>query len=60
MSQREFPNVTASEDEVRDYLNDLRDSAETNMFGAGAYLERDLDMNRTEAREALMWWMGQF
>jgi len=60
MSQREFPNCTASEDEVRDYLNDLRDSGDTNMFGAGAYLERDLDMNRTEAKQALMWWMEQF
>jgi len=56
MSQREFPNCTASEDEVRDYLNDLRDSGDTNMFGAGAYLERDL----TEAKQALMWWMEQF
>jgi len=56
----EFPNVTASEDEVRDYLNDLRDSGDTNMFGAGPYLERDLDMSRTEARASLMWWMGQY
>jgi len=59
-TQSEFPNVSASEDEVREYLNDLRESGATNMFGAGAYLERDLEMNRTEANEALMWWMEQF
>jgi len=56
----EFPNVTASEDEVRGYLNNLRESGTINMFGAGEYLERDLDMSRTEARASLMWWMEQF
>jgi len=59
-TQPEFPNVSVGEDEARNYLNNLRESGETNMFGAGAYLERDLDMNSTEAKEVLMWWMEQF
>lgn len=46
-----------SEEEVFDYLDALRDSGETNMFGATAYLMRDLYMNRHEAREWLMKWM---
>ncbi len=59
MSQREFPNCTASEEEVIDFLDDLRDSGTTNMFGATPYLEQGLDMNAKEAKEALLWWMEQ-
>jgi hypothetical protein len=40
-----------------DYLNDLRDSGETNMFGAGAYLEAEFGIDRREARKILMEWM---
>lgn len=28
-------------DEMLEYLDDLRDSGETNMFGAGSYLEEE-------------------
>jgi len=33
----EYPNVSVSEDDARDYLNTLRDSGATNMFGAAPY-----------------------
>lgn len=42
------------------YLDDLRESGETNMFGAAAYLQRDFDMTPKEAREWLVKWMGNF
>lgn len=47
-------------DEVLEYLDDLRDSGETNMFGAGAYLEASFGYKRDEARAALLYWMHTF
>lgn len=59
--KKEFPShIDVSEDDIRDYLNTLRESGATNMFGAGPYLERDFGLNRFDARAALTWWMGQF
>ena len=42
------------------YLDKLRDSGVTNMFGAGEYLEQEFDMDRNRAREVLQAWMDQF
>ena len=55
-------NVTenVSENEYFSYLNDLRDSGQTNMFGAGEYLERDFNLDKREAREILTRWMRSF
>lgn len=43
-----------------EYLDDLRQSGVVNMFGAGAYLQRDWDLSRTEAHEVLKQWMDTF
>ena len=43
-----------------DYLVELRDSGETNMFGAAPYLERRFGLSRTEARNILVQWMESF
>ena len=43
--------------EYFDYLNELRDSGDTNMLGAGAYLEAEFDLDRREAKTILMAWM---
>jgi hypothetical protein len=40
--------------EVVEYLHDLRDSGEINMFGAAPYLIRDFGMARNQAREITM------
>ena len=45
---------------IFDYLDKLRESGVTNMFGAGSYLERDFNMTKREAREALIAWMDAF
>ena len=50
----------ASEDTMFTYLEGLRQSGVTNMFGAGPYLEREFDLNRNEAREVLMSWMKSY
>ena len=50
----------ATEDTMFTYLEGLRQSGVTNMFGAGPYLEREFDLNRNEAREVLMSWMKSY
>tara|TARA_R110000803_G_scaffold153090_1_gene218004 strand:+ start:926 stop:1078 length:153 start_codon:yes stop_codon:yes gene_type:complete len=47
-------------EEQRDYLNELRESGETNMFGASSYLEQEFDLEKHEAREVLAVWMATF
>jgi hypothetical protein len=39
------------------FLNNLRDSGVTNMFGAAPYLQEEFDLSRQEAREILAEWM---
>lgn len=46
--------------EIKNYLDELRDSGATNMFGAGAYLEAAFGMSKNEARKALVEWMENF
>jgi len=46
--------------EIHEFLIELRDSGETNMFGAGAYLEHEFGMTRREAKAALLDWMQSF
>jgi hypothetical protein len=42
------------------YLNVLRDSGVTNMFGASPYLQEEFGLSRREAKEVLMSWMKSF
>ena len=41
-----------------DFLIDLRDSAETNMMAAGGYLQEQFGLDKHEAKEYLLYWMG--
>lgn len=47
-------------DEVLEYLDELRDSGVTNMFGAAPYIEMTFGYDRNEARTALLYWMHTF
>jgi len=47
-------------DEVYLYLEQLRESGETNMFGAGVYLEKHFELPKREARGYLADWMKQY
>jgi hypothetical protein len=49
-----------SDQEYFSYLDYLRDSGKTNMFGAGAYLQKDFGLDKREAREILVKWMRSF
>ena len=41
-----------------EFLNRLRESGETNMFGAAPYLACGFDITRREASKILMEWMS--
>ena len=56
-------NTTFTVEELADhfdYLDELRDSGETNMWGAGAYLQREQGLDRKEASSVLGMWMETF
>ena len=42
------------------YLDALRESGVVNMFGAGAYLEDQFGLSKSEARTILIAWMEQY
>tara|TARA_R100000353_G_scaffold22862_1_gene20151 strand:- start:7580 stop:7777 length:198 start_codon:yes stop_codon:yes gene_type:complete len=42
------------------YLEDLRQSGVTNMFGAAPYLQEEFDLSKKEAREILGNWMTNY
>lgn len=48
------------EDEHLEYLDVLRASGATNMFGAAPYLQEAFGLDRTEARKVLVYWMETF
>ncbi len=43
-----------------DYLDELRASGDTNMYGAGAYLEAEFDLEKKESANILTDWMDTF
>ena len=49
----------ATENTMFTYLEGLRQSGVTNMFGAGPYLEREFGLDRDEANEVLLDWMKE-
>lgn len=47
-------------DEMLNFLDDLRESGITNMFGAAPYLAREYGISKAEARSVLSYWMQTF
>lgn len=43
-----------------DYLESLRQSGVTNMFGAGVYLENEFGLSKKDARQVLLDWMQSY
>jgi len=52
--------ATAMEQKVFKYLNDLRRSGETNMFGAGSYISSRFGTDKITSRKYLSLWMHNF
>jgi hypothetical protein len=46
--------------EYFEYLDVLRESGVTNMFGAGPYLRDEFGLDKREARQVLLEWMQTF
>tara|TARA_R100000458_G_C8247999_1_gene225487 strand:+ start:305 stop:490 length:186 start_codon:yes stop_codon:yes gene_type:complete len=46
--------------EHKEYLDDLRESGVTNMFGAGSYLQDEFGITKYDANRILMTWMENF
>lgn len=42
------------------FLDDLRESGITNMWGAGEYLQEVFEVTKIEARDVLLEWMKTF
>lgn len=47
-------------DEHLDYLDNLRESGVTNMFGAGPYIVEEFGVTRDESHKILQYWMDTF
>lgn len=43
-----------------EYLDELRESGVTNMYGGTPYLEAEFGLGRREARDVLVKWMQSF
>ena len=52
--------TTQSEKEVMEFLNSLRTSGVTNMFGATPYVIEEFGLEKSEARRILSLWMSNF
>jgi hypothetical protein len=50
----------SSKQEIHDYLIELRDSGETNMWFAAPYLEDRFDLSKEQAKQALLDWIQSF
>lgn len=49
-----------NQEEMFEFLNDLRESGDTNMFGAAPYLVEEFNISKIDARKVLSDWMKQF
>lgn len=47
-------------EDAKDFLNNLRESGITNMFGASPYLVDKFGISSKQAREILSYWMRTF
>ncbi len=58
--KKDFYIMQIDKSEMFEYLDTLRESGVTNMFGAGQYLEQAFDIDRREAKTVLLEWMNQY
>lgn len=54
----ERPDIVA--EEHLEYLDGLRESGVTNMFGAGVYIQETFGVTQQEALQILKYWMKTF
>ena len=47
-------------EEHKEFLDELRESGDTNMWGAGPYLQEEFGVTRQEAKAIVTEWMATF
>lgn len=52
--------ANTDKDEVFEFLDELRNTGRTNMFGAAPYIQEAFQVDRKVARELLKEWMVTF
>ena len=52
--------MTIDKEEMFEYLNTLRETGVTNMFGASPYLQQAFGLERREAKNILTEWMQTY
>lgn len=52
--------MSPSKEQVFEYLDNLRESGVTNMFGAAPYIEEEFGVTKREAKAFLVEWMETF
>ncbi len=52
--------MTEQEKQYADFLEKLRQSGVTNMFGAGPYLQDEFGLTKQEAKKVLLNWMRNY
>jgi hypothetical protein len=57
---KEIRKTTKDEKEVLEYLNVLRNSGVTNMFGAAPYVQAEFGVDKKESHRLLSLWMDNF
>lgn len=53
-------NMKPTQEDVFEYLDELRDSGVTNMWGSPAYVEREFGITWNEATKWVSKWMDSF
>jgi hypothetical protein len=59
-TKTKIPRPEIVTDEHLQYLDELRESGDTNMFGARPYLIEDFDLPEDDAGTILSYWMMSF
>ena len=59
MKTESYMNTDYDLQEVFAYLDELRESGVTNMWGSPAYLQDEFGMNKEEARDYFFEWMDR-
>ena len=49
-----------NKEEVFEFLDNLRESGITNMFGSGPYVQEEFNTNNKETKELVLEWMRTF
>ena len=60
MTDETTPRPDFVTDEMLEYLDDLRESGVTNMFGAAPYVAAAFGLSRSESRAVHTYWMETF